>query len=108
MAFHSASSVYQNRQETGLSLHTSPSLIRSMHSAGASKHPSHPICQANTFHLHVIVFFSSPPQSVSPIYCVIAVTEWDRRKQSSRLSEHMQKANRVEWPNRLGYLKSQG
>lgn len=33
---------------------------------------------------------------------------WDRRSMSSRLSEHMWEANRVEWPNRLGYLKSEG
>ena len=102
----------QNRQETGVSqFHADPWLIRSMRSAGVSKHPSHPICQANPFHLHVfkLFFFSFFSQdSVTYIFHALAMTDWGRRSMSSRLPEHMWEANRVEWPNRLGYLKSQG
>lgn len=82
-----------------------------MHSAGVSKHPSHPICQADPFHLHVFklfFFFLQEREGLIYIFCVIVMTDWDRHKQSSRLSEHMWEANRVEWPNRLGYFKSQG
>lgn len=98
----------QNRQATGVSRHANPWLIKSMRSAGVSKHPSHPICQADPFHLHVFKLFFSPQENVTYIFYVIAMTDWDRHNMSSRLCEHMWEANRVEWPNRLGSLKSQG
>ena len=106
------SSLDQNRQETGVSWHANPWLIRSTRTAGVSKHPSHPIRQVNPFHLHVFkLFFLSfffPQDSITYMLHVVAMTDWDRRSMSSRLSEHMWEADRVESWEQIRLFKVTG
>ena len=107
------SSLDQNRQETGVSWHANPWLIRSTRTAGVSKHPSHLIRQVNPFHLHVFklffLFFFFFLKTASPI-CFMWL-RWQTGTGAVWVADYQsicgrQTELRVE--NRLGYLKSQG